>query len=160
MVTIRAETHVDAPTERVFDLARSIDLQHETSSEGTRPVAGAVSGLATPGESTVWQVPLLGKRFELTTKVSAFSRPNHFRQTMKEGPLDTFVHDHFFAFEDEDAVDGTMLRDVVTFASPLGPVGRVFDRAVERRFTRVLRERNEFIKRVAEGDEWRRYIEE
>ncbi|MFD1513104.1 SRPBCC family protein [Halomarina rubra] len=161
MVTIRLETHVDAPTERVFDLARSVDLRRESSEASGTPVAGAVTGLPDPGESTVWRVPLLGKRFELTTKVSAYSRPTHFRLTMTDGPLQTLVHDHFFAFEDaDDPEEGTVLRDVLTFESPLGPVGQVFDRAVERRFSTVLEERNAFLKRVAEGDDWRRYLDE
>ncbi|MWG34871.1 SRPBCC family protein [Halomarina oriensis] len=161
MVTIRLETHVDAPTERVFDLARSVDVRRTAAGSGVAPIAGAVAGLSEPGESTVWRVSLLGKRFELTTKVTAYSRPNHFRWTMTDGPMETFVHDHFFGFEDaDDPEDGTVLRDVLTFETPLGPVGRVFDRAAEQRFTSILEERNAFVKRVAESDEWTQYVAE
>ena len=159
MVTIRRETHIDAPTERVFDLSRSIDLQRDATNVSGRPVAGAVGGLAEPGESTLWHVSWFGKRFELTTKVTAYSRPNHFRQTMTDGPLSTYVHDHFFAFEDETPVEGTVLRDVLTFESPLGPVGHLLDRTVESRFETFLSRRDEFIKRVAESDEWRQYLD-
>lgn len=160
MVTIRRETHIDAPTERVFDLARSIDIQRAATTVVGRPVAGAAAGLAQPGESTLWQASWLGKRVELTTKVTAYSRPNHFRQTMTDGPLSTYVHDHFFAFEDETPVEGTVLRDVLTFESPLGPAGHLVDRVLEPRFAAFLSQRDEFIKRVAESDEWRRYLDE
>lgn len=161
MVTIRLETHVDAPTERVFDLARSVDLRRAAADSDLLPVAGVVAGLSEPGESTVWRFLLFGKRFELTTKVTAYSRPTHFRLTMTDGPLERYVHDQFFVFEDaDDPAEGTIVRDVLSFESPLGPVGRLFDRAAERRFTTVLTEHNGFIKRVAESDEWRRYVEE
>ena len=160
MVTIRLETHVDAPTERVFDLARSVDLQRE-SSPTPRPIAGAVDGLSAPGESTVWDVGLFGKRFERTTKVTAFSRPTYFRRTMTDGPLAEFVHDHFFTFEDtDDPEDGTVLRDVLTFRAPLGPASRLVDRPLRQQLTNVLTDRNDRIRRVAESDEWRRYLGE
>jgi hypothetical protein len=46
VITIRLSTAVAAPPERVFDLARSIDL-HTRSLEwtGEEPVAGRMSGL-------------------------------------------------------------------------------------------------------------------
>jgi ligand-binding SRPBCC domain-containing protein len=160
MVTIRRETHIDAPTERVFDLARSVDLQREMSAPD-RPIAGTVAGLATPGESTVWELRPFGRRFELTTKVTAYSRPTHFRRTMRSGPLDRFVHDQFSAFEDADDPDGeTVLRDVLTVELPFGPVGDLFEPVVERRLGARLDERNDRLRRVAENDEWARYVED
>jgi ligand-binding SRPBCC domain-containing protein len=161
MVTIRRETHIDAPTERVFDLARSVDLQREASTLAARPVAGAVSDLSAPGESTRWRVSVFGKRFELTTKVTAYSRPNHFRRTMTDGPLESLVHDYFFAFEDaDDPEEGTVLRDVFTFRSPFGVAGAAVDPIVERWADAYLEERDARIKRVAESDDWKRYLEE
>ena len=46
MSVIRLRTLIDAPRERVFDLARSIEF-HQDSTEGTgeRAVDGVVSGL-------------------------------------------------------------------------------------------------------------------
>ena len=47
---IRLETQIDAPQERVFDLARSIDA-HLASTEGTREraIGGRTSGLIEMG---------------------------------------------------------------------------------------------------------------
>jgi hypothetical protein len=56
MVTIRLSTPIDAPPERVFDLARSID-QHTRSLDwtGEEPVAGRMSGLIGLGETVAWR---------------------------------------------------------------------------------------------------------
>jgi hypothetical protein len=54
MPTLELRTLIDAPLERVFDLARDVDL-HAASMQGyaERPIAGVVSGLIGPGQSTV-----------------------------------------------------------------------------------------------------------
>ena len=51
------------------------------------------------------------------------------------------------------------MRDIVTFAAPLPPLGRVAEAMFLGRYMRqLLRERNEVIRQVAESDEWQRYI--
>ena len=63
------------------------------------------------------------------------------------GRFRIFEHEHHF----EPIEHGTIMRDVVEFASPLGPVGRLVDRFVPRPYLkRLLRRRNEEIKREAE----------
>jgi hypothetical protein len=76
MVTIRLSTPIDAPPERVFDLARSIDL-HTRSLDwtGEEPVAGRMSGLIGLGETVAWQARHLGVRRRLTSRIRAYDRP-------------------------------------------------------------------------------------
>ena len=46
-----------------------------------------------------------------------------------------------------------------TFQSPLGILGRIVDRLfLVRYMTRLLVTRNTLIKKVAEGDQWQRYL--
>lgn len=75
---------------------------------------------------------------------------------MIRGAFASFEHDHFF---EPASSGGTLMRDVLRFAAPLGPLGwlaeRVFLREYLRRF---LVERNGVIRRVAESAEWRRYL--
>ncbi|WP_254536720.1 SRPBCC family protein [Halomarina litorea] len=161
MPTIRLVTHVDAPTERVFDLARSVDLQYETLRLDARPVAGLTGGLGAPGEKTVWRASVFGKRVDLTTKVTAYSRPHHFRRTLVRGPFDRLIHDYFFVFEDQDdPEDGTVMREVFTYESPYGPLGRVVDSILRERLEGMLAARADRIREVAESEdgEWRRYL--
>lgn len=67
------------------------------------------------------------------------------------------VHDHYF---DAASDGGTMLRDELRFAAPLGLLGRIGEGLVLRRYmTRFLQARNAVLKRAAESDEWRQFLD-
>jgi len=52
------------------------------------------------------------------------------------------------------------MRDVFTFESPFGILGRVANTLVLSRYMRsFLLERNRVIKATAESEDWKRYIE-
>jgi ligand-binding SRPBCC domain-containing protein len=146
-------TLIHAPPERCFDLSRSVDL-HVTSTRqtGERAVGAVTSGLLGLGEEVTWSARHFGIRQTLTSRVTTFDRPRHFRDSMVRGAFRRFDHDHFFEARDE----GTQMRDVFDYESPLGPLGRVADVLVlERYLRRFLERRNVEIKRVAESDAWR-----
>jgi ligand-binding SRPBCC domain-containing protein len=147
---------VAAPVERCFDLARSIDLhQLSTAATGERAVAGRTSGLIGPGEEVTWRARHLGVWQTLTSRITAYERPVHFRDSQVRGAFRRFDHDHFFAREG----DATVLRDVFDYDAPLGLLGRAAERifltAYMRRF---LVERNRVLRVVAESDDWRRFV--
>ena len=77
MPLITIETLINAPMERVFDLARSIDA-HMASTDGTeeRAVAGRTTGLIGRGESVTWEARHFGIRQRLTAHITAFDRPH------------------------------------------------------------------------------------
>lgn len=156
MPTLSIETWIDAPIERCFDLARSIDF-HITSATRTQEtvIAGRTSGLIELGESVTWRARHLGARRTLTVVITAMSRPTYFQDTMSRGDFSMMQHDHFF-----DGRDGrTMMRDVFAFRSPLGLLGLLFDHAFLRRYMRrFLLERARLLKATAESDAWRRYL--
>lgn len=158
LIEIEMGTFVAAPRERVFDLARSIDV-HQRSLEHTREraVAGRTSGLIGMGETVTWRARHLGVMQHLTSRISGYERPRWFQDEQLRGAFAWFVHDHWF-----DEVDGgTLLRDRFRFAAPLGPLGRVAEALVLRRYmTRFLEGRNAIVKRIAEGEEWREYLRE
>ena len=150
------ETFIAAPRERVFDLSRSIDL-HQRSMENTREraVGGRTSGLIGPGETVTWRARHLGVTQHLTSRISGYDRPRWFRDEMVRGAFASMVHDHHF----DEAEGGTVLRDVFRFAAPLGPLGRIAEALVLRRYmTGVLAARNAAIQRIAESGEWRNFL--
>ena len=61
MTLIKLETNINAPIERVFDLARSIDL-HKISTAHTneQAIAGKTSGLIGMDESVIWRAKHFG----------------------------------------------------------------------------------------------------
>jgi ligand-binding SRPBCC domain-containing protein len=149
MARIELTTEIRAPVERCFDLARDLDL-HRRSMEHTREeaIAGRTSGLIDLGEEVTWRARHFGLQHEHTSRITAFERPRHFRDSMIRGRFARFEHDHFF----EAVGTGTLMRDVVVFESPLGPIGWLVDRLVLRTYLEgLVRQRSEAIRREAEG---------
>ncbi len=149
-------TEIEAPPERVFDLARSVDLHVESAADtGERAVGGTTSGLLNLGDEVTWRGRHLGVWQNLTSEITLFSRPTHFRDSMRRGAFRRMDHDHFF----EQTAAGTLMRDVIEFAAPFGWAGRIVDALVlQHHLRRFLIQRNEILKRVAEGSSWERFI--
>src|SRR5882672_3738333 len=97
MPVIVLTTEINAPIEICFDLARSIDFhKHSVSHTSEKAVGGVVTGLIGAGEEVTWQARHFGIWLSLTSQITAFDRPSHFRDSMKCGPFKRFDHDHFF----------------------------------------------------------------
>ena len=157
METIRLTTWMDAPLERCFRLATSIDL-HVASAADTREsaIGGVTSGELGDGDSVEWRGRHFGRWVTHTSKVDGWRPFSYFREVMTKGWFARFEHEHHFAVMD----DGTRMRDEIRFAAPYGLLGRIAEKMVLRRhLIAMLKQRNAFIKRAAESDEWRRYLE-
>ena len=156
MPKIELEITVNAPAERVFDLARCIDLHAESMDKyREKAVGGVTSGLINAGETVTWEAVHFGVRQRLTSKITIFDRPRHFQDAMVSGAFKSFTHDHFFT---KNGVE-TLMRDVFEYESPWGFLGKLADAVfLEKYMRKVLAERNELIKRVAESEDWRKFI--
>ncbi len=153
METIRLATWVDAPIERCFLLSLSIDLHVASAGETQeKAIDGVTTGLIGEGETVTFQGRHLGMRKRHTSRIEAVRPYSYFRDVMVAGAFRRFEHDHHFAPMD----DGTRMRDEIRFSAPWGPLGHNLAR---RRLIAFLSERNAFIKRVAESEEWRRYLD-
>ena len=150
MITLHTETVIQAPPNRCFDLARSVDL-HAAGAAGIagRATAGRTSGLSGPGDRTTWTARFFGLRFALTTEITAFDRPHGFSDAQCAGP---FVHfGHVYVFR-EAGTGQTVMTDVFSFQSPFGPLGAFFDSVVLRgRMRAVMAARARTIQRAAES---------
>ncbi len=83
--------------------------------------------------------------------VTRYERPGFLQDTMVRGRFKRFQHDHQFV-----EIDGhTLLIDKVRFSLPLGWPGRIVPYISE-----LLQRRMTLVKRLAEGEEWRRYLPE
>ena len=156
MPTIELATSIAAPIDHVFDLARSIDLHtNSTASTVERAVAGVTSGLIGPGQEVTWRARHFGVWQSLTVRVTVFERPTHFADAMLRGAFHSMEHHHYF----EQSGSGTTMRDVFSFQSPLGYLGRIADFLFLTRYMKsFLIERNRVIKATAESDDWNQYI--
>jgi ligand-binding SRPBCC domain-containing protein len=156
VAVITTTTEIRAPIERVFDLARSVDLHVRSAGKtGETAVAGITSGLLGMNEEVTWRGKHFGIYQNLTSRITAFSRPDHFRDSMVSGAFRRLDHDHFF----EERGEVTIMKDVFDFVAPLGLLGRMaeilFLKAYMKKF---IVERNQVIKTVAEGNNWKLYL--
>lgn len=156
MQIVTLETKIAAPIERCFLLSLSIDLHLATVAHTEeRAIAGTMSGLIGMGESVTWRGRHFGLMLTHTSKITHYERPYRFQDEMTHGLFAYFIHDHRF----QEEAGATHMIDELRFASPLGPLGKLVDRLVLREhMKRFLDERNQNLKRVAESEEWRRYL--
>lgn len=156
MSIIEIELTVNAPVERVFDLARCIDLHEATMSKyKEKAIGGVTKDLIGIGESVTWEATHFGIKQKLTSKITAFERPKYFRDSMVTGAFRRFDHDHFF----EQSGEQTLMKDVFNYDSPLGILGKIADALFLEKYMReMLAERNCLIKKIAESDDWRKFL--
>lgn len=157
MPRITLTTHIRAPIDRVFDLSRSIDLHAvSTAHTGEKAVAGVTRGLINLNEEVTWRAKHFGVWQRLTSRITAFDRPTHFRDSQVRGAFRRFDHDHFFRTLDDGT---TELRDVFDFDAPLGFLGQLANWLFLTRYmTAFLATRNRAIKAAAEGESWRDFL--
>jgi ligand-binding SRPBCC domain-containing protein len=148
MPLITIVTRIQAPTELCFDLARSVELHVQSTAETEeKAVEGVTSGFLNLYEQVTWEATHLGIRQRLTSRITAFNRPHHFRDSQVRGPFRRFDHDHFFS---EDLGD-TIMRDVFDYHSPMGWLGRCVDWIfLESYMRKFLQKRAEVMKMAAE----------
>lgn len=153
MPRIELNTKIKADIQVVFDLSRSIDL-HKISTEQTKEeaIAGKTSGLIGMNESVTWRAKHFGVYQELTSKITAYERPNFFTDEMVKGAFKKFKHEHLFK-----EVEGvTLMTDYFDYESPLGVLGKLADSLFLKKYmTRLLEKRNRVVKDFAENGKWK-----
>ena len=149
MTVIELTTDIDAPIERVFALARDLDLHARSMAHtGERAVAGRTSGLVERGDTVTWRARHFGRWWSLTSRITAVEAPVRIEDVQERGPFAWFRHEHRF----EPLGRGTRMRDRWEHRSPLGPLGRLVDRLVLGPYMRrQLVIRNDALKREAEA---------
>ncbi|KPV55774.1 MULTISPECIES: SRPBCC family protein [Paenibacillus] len=148
MPVIRSELYIEAPIETCFDLARSIDVHAQSTSQTKeRAVGGVMSGLIELGQTVTWEAVHFGIKQRLTAKITEFESPFYFVDEMVRGAFKRFRHTHEFCAVDS----GTLMIDEFDYTSPLGPVGKLADRMfLESYMKNFLLKRNLYIKQLAE----------
>ena len=151
MPFIHLTTFIAAPAERVFDLSRSVAL-HKRSMEkyGEQAINGKTSGLMELGETVTWKAKHIFKERFLTVKITALQRPYSFIDEQVKGDFKMMKHEHFF----KPVYNGTIMIDQFHFdiATPFGHLINTF--YLTKYMTKMLEERNEHLKMIAEGTQW------
>ena len=149
VTVIDLTTEIAAPIERVFDVARDLEVHAASMAHtGERAVAGRTSGRVELGDTVTWRARHFGLWWSLTSKVTAVEAPTRFEDVQERGPFAWFRHEHRF----EAVGELTRMHDHWEHRSPFGPIGRIVDRLVLGRYMRsLLVTRNAALKQRAEA---------
>jgi ligand-binding SRPBCC domain-containing protein len=134
-VSFVCRTESALPREQLFDLARSIDAHVDSQADaGELAVAGVTSGLIGAGQEVTWRARHFGLPVRMTSRITSLDFPERFVDEQVRGPFQTFRHVHEFEATDR----GSIMTDRVEFTAPFGPLGRVVERLVLRRYLERL----------------------
>ena len=166
MFAIKDSTHVMAPVERCFLLSTSLKIVEREL--GMHPAAGnyvgedgvrramRTEGLVESGDRVRWVGWQLGLPHHHVSLISRYERNHFFQDKMIAGRFQSFCHDHEFT----EIGGQVLLKDTVRFAMPVGFAGRMVGRHVMVPHIRgLLQRRFALLKRIAESEEWREYLE-
>lgn len=149
MIRLRLETRIAATPAECFALSLSVDAHTSSMSDSReRAVGGVTSGEMRAGQTVTWRAVHFGIPWRMTSLISAYGAPHRFVDEQVSGPFARWHHEHRF----EPDGSGTRMLDLVEFAAPLGPLGRIAERIALRRYmTRLLERRNVWLRETLEG---------
>lgn len=153
MPIIELTTLINAPAERCFLLSLSVDLHMlSTGHTNEKAIAGVTKGVMKLNDTVTWRGKHFGIYQNLTTKITEYNYPLSFTDEMQKGAFKSLHHIHLF-----DEKEGkTIMKDIFTFEAPLGILGKLASKLVLTNYMRnFLLVRNEMIKKVAEGEDWK-----
>lgn len=159
MFVIKDNIHIMAPIERCFLLSTSLALVEREL--GMHPVASAdatrTSGLVTGGDRVRWEGWQLGLPQYHVSLISKFEPNRFFQDKMIAGRFRSFQHDHEFT----EIGGQVLLKDMIRFSMPLGFAGKLVGKHIMvPHIAGLMRRRFHLLKRIAESEEWRRYLSE
>jgi ligand-binding SRPBCC domain-containing protein len=156
MPRILLNCYIQAPVERCFDLSRSVELHKlSTQKSAEEAIAGKVTGLLDLHDWVTWRATHLGFRQTLTSRITEFTYPTYFCDEMVKGAFKSFRHEHHF----HPLGQGTEMKDIFTFQSPLGILGRAANHLFLTGYMKkLLTERNQVIRTFAETDQWKKVL--
>lgn len=118
------ETVIPAAPAAVFAASLDPGLHVRSMARyGETMVEAPAGGAFTEGATVTWRARHFGIPFRLRSVVFDIDAPHGFSDRQVSGPFRSFLHEHAF----EAHPQGTMMRDTITFHSPLGPLGRAVD---------------------------------
>ena len=153
MPTVRVETHIGAPPDVCFDLARDVGLHTRSAAHtGERAVGGTTVGSLSLGDEVTWEARHFGLWWRLTARITVFDPPRRFVDEQVCGPFRAFTHTHDFqpAARGGDGGAATVMVDTFRYEAPFGPLGRLAGALfLTRSLRRFLARRATFLKEQA-----------
>ena len=140
-------TTLTAPPERVFEACLNVEEHTRSMSVSSeQAVSGKTRGVLALGESVTFQARHFGLTWRLTARITSWDPPWHFVDEQEAGPFKQWHHAHQF---EPDGSGGTIMTDLIDFASPLGVLGNLADTTVLGWYMpKLIRSRNAHLARI------------
>lgn len=151
---LRDEVTVYAPLDRCFLLSTSVEIVR--CELKMRPVRGRTSGLVADRDTVLWKGWKYGLPQYHHSLIEDYRPYSFFRDRMIAGRFRTFSHDHAFDLQEDG---GVRMHDEVRFTMRWGVLGAlVGSMLIAPDVRRLMRRRFRLLKRIAESDQWRRFL--
>lgn len=151
-MTVRFErtTRLDVSPVDAFDLSLDVDFHLRSMADSEESIEGGIdTGAMRLGDDVTWRARHFGIWWTMTSVITEFERPHRFVDEQRTGPFRRFHHEHRFATVD----GGTSMHDLIEFAAPLGPLGRLAERLVlEKYIPTLIDRRNDELVRALRRD--------
>ena len=156
MPFIHLTTFIAAPMERVFDLCRSVSLhKYSMRNNQEKIIDGPMTGLMNLNDTITWKAKHLFKERILKVKLVQLQKPDFFIDEQVKGDFVMMKHEHYF----KPIENGTIMIDQFHFEITRGAIGKLVNKFyLEKYLTRLLSERNDVIKKVAETNQWKQFL--
>jgi ligand-binding SRPBCC domain-containing protein len=131
------------PPAEAFDLSLSVAAHVASMARSREHAIGRVtSDLLRLGDEVTWRAWHFGIPWRLTSRITAFNRPQRFIDEQVRGPFHRFHHEHLF----ESVDGGSRMIDIVEFEAPAGWLGRLAEGLVLASYVRsLIDERNRYL---------------
>ena len=151
-MTFVKETRIAAPPVRVFDFHETPGAIERLTPPWERVVVESGGGLIRPGSRIALRTSLGPLRLRWVAEHTEYDPPGLFADRQLSGPFASWYHRHWMI---DDGRGGTLLRDEVEFALPLGTIGRwIGSGYVERKLRRLFDYRHDVTRRIVEAGDF------
>ena len=109
----------------------------------------ALAGVGSQIVTSFRVFPYLFVRAEWVAEITEFEWNHHFADEQRRGPFKSFCHRHELAGERRGGLNGTRVRDVITYEVGFGWVGRLADKIfIHRQMQRTFAYRQEALPKL------------
>ncbi|MFI5490516.1 SRPBCC family protein [Micromonospora echinaurantiaca] len=146
MPHIELTTYVRAFPETVFDACLDVDVHTESmGGSAEQAVGGVTTGRLKAGDAVTWEARHFGLPWRMTVQITDYRRPHGFTDEQISSPFSRWRHEHSFTPNPTDS-SVTLMRDVIDFTAPMGPVGGLVASLILRPYLqRLIARRNAYL---------------
>ncbi len=151
MPRIHQTIFIEAPSARVFDLARHFSLLRKAFDKEQVSSASS-SNFLSVGDTVTIHAKHAGKIRSVMLRITEMNAPEKFVEEQVKGDLLSFRHEHHFKQID----NGTIMIDIIDYDYPRDLIGKMIGKIYFKTYLeKILSKRNEVIRKYAESDQWK-----